>query len=117
MQVAKVWYARIVSFPAALLTIMIGLIAGKIPGFYAVPTILECLLAWWMASSFVGGLAFEMPNHPMLATIIMLTVGISVPFLLILFWPAAIVGYFVVMNMLLDRGRARARVYLMAEAD
>jgi len=112
---AKVWYARIVSLPAPFLMTFIAIGSGKIPFSYAMPLFLECLFLWFMSSSAIGALAYEMPDQPLLASIVMFTVGISITLLPAIFWPAGIIIYVSAIGSLTGRGRERARVYLLTE--
>jgi hypothetical protein len=114
---AKVLYAAIVSSPAPILVSVLTLLTGHVPLFYALPLILECMFLWWATSTLIGALSFEMPNQPLIATIMMLTAGTAIPMLMSLAWPIGIGIYVILMPQLLDRGRARARVYLLGEAD
>ena len=114
---AKILYTAIISLPAPILISVLTLLTGHVPLTYTVPLILECLFVWWCASSFVGSLAFEMPDQPIMATIFMLTAGTAFPLLISLAWPIGIIVYVMVFPQLLARGRSRARVYLLGEAD
>ena len=114
---AKILYTAIISLPAPILVAVLTLLTGQVPLFYAVPLLLECLFLWWCASSFVGALSFEMPNQPIMATIFMLTVGTAFPLLISLAWPIGLIVYAMVLPQLVARGRSRARVYLLGEAD
>jgi hypothetical protein len=120
---AKISYARLMSLPAPLLAFVVGMIFGRIPIFYLLPLFLECLMLWWAVSSLIGGLSFEMPTRPGLALIIMATVGIgaglaaSFGLLTSAFLPLGVMFYAQVMHGLTDRGRARARYYLLYGED
>lgn len=120
---AKISYARLMSLPAPVLAFVIGIIFGKVPMFYLLPLFLECLMLWWAVSSLIGGLSFEMPTRPGLALIVMATVGIgaglaaSFGLLTSAFLPLGVMFYAQVMHGLTDRGRARARYYLLYGED
>jgi hypothetical protein len=116
---AKIAYARFMSLPAPLLAFALGAIFGKIPMFYVAPLFLECLMLWWAVSSLIGALSFEMPTRPGLALIVMITVGIgaglaaSFGLFTSAFLPLGLMVYAQAMHGLSDRGRARARYYLL----
>ncbi|HEY9232051.1 MAG TPA: hypothetical protein VIS78_07880, partial [Blastocatellia bacterium] len=64
---AKLWYARAVSLAAPLAAWLVALLTRQVPAVYMLPLLAECLWLWWMVSSLVGWLAFEMPARPGLA--------------------------------------------------
>jgi hypothetical protein len=116
---AKIAYARLMSLPAPLLAFLLGIIFGRLPMFYIAPLFLECLMLWWAVSSLIGALSFEMPTRPGLALIVMITVGIgaglaaSFGLFTSAFLPLGLMVYAQAMHGLTDRGRARARYYLL----
>lgn len=114
---AKLWYARIVSAPAPLAALIAGLLTGKVPFFYTFPLFAECVLLWWVVSSIMGALAFEMPARPGLAIVVMVTAGLAVGFFGLIFWPIAPILYVQGMHSLTDRGRHMARYFLITEGD
>ncbi|HZS46776.1 MAG TPA: hypothetical protein VFC63_17015 [Blastocatellia bacterium] len=112
---AKVWYARLISLPVPFIATLIAIVSGSVPVFYWLPLFLESLLLWLLCSSFIGALAYEMPDEPVLACIVMFTVGTAMPLMAAFFWPAGILIFIYVMGALTSRGRERARVYLLTE--
>jgi hypothetical protein len=114
---AKLWYARIVTAPAPLIAWTAGLLTGKEPLSYAVPLLAECLFLWWLVSSIIGALSFEMPTRPGLAIIVMATVGLAAGAFTTLLWPFGILIYAQSIGALTDRGRHMARYYLMTNGD
>lgn len=120
---AKIAYARLMSLPAPFLAFVLGVIFGRLPMFYVAPLFLECLMLWWAVSSLIGALSFEMPTRPGLALIVMITVGIgaglaaSFGLFTSAFLPLGLMVYAQAMHGLTDRGRARARYYLLYGED
>jgi hypothetical protein len=120
---AKIAYARLISLPAAPLAFVIGALFGGLPVFYLAPLFLECLMLWWAVSSLIGALSFEMPTRPGLALIVMITVGMgaglaaSFGLFTSAFLPLGLMVYAQSMHGLTDRGRARARYYLLFGED
>ena len=114
---AKLWYARLVTSPAPFIAWIAGLIVGHMPGAYAIGVLLECLFLWWLISSLIGLLAFEMPTRPGLAIIVLTNMGLAAGALGVMFWPAGLIIYVQVMHSLTERGRALARLHLMMEDD
>jgi hypothetical protein len=114
---AKLWYARVVSMPAPLAAWFAGLAAGEMPGFYLAPALAECLWLWWLVSSIIGALSYEVPGRPMLALILLMIVGLAAGLLTAMAWPVGAIIYAQAMHSLAERGRARARYYLLAGED
>jgi hypothetical protein len=114
---AKLWYARVVTSPAPFVVWIAGMMVGHISGAYAIGVLAECLLVWWLISSLVGLLAFEMPMRPGLAIIVLTNMGLAAGALAVMFWPMGLIIYVQVMHSLTERGRARARYHLMMEDD
>lgn len=114
---AKLWYARAVSLVAPLAAWIVGLLTGQVPAIYLLPLLGECLLLWWMMSSLVGWLTFEMPARPGLALIVMTTAALASASLAVVFWPIAIIIHVQATHSLSERGRHMARLYLMTEGD
>jgi hypothetical protein len=116
---AKISYTRMISLPAPFLAWVIGAALANVPLFYLLPLFVECLMLWWAVGSLIGGLSFEMPTRPGLALIVMATVGIglglaaSFALLTSAFLPLGVMFYAQMMHGLTDRGRARARYYLL----
>jgi hypothetical protein len=114
---AKVWYARFVSLPAPFIVFAAGLLTGKAPLFYALPLLAECLWIWWLVSSIIGALSFEIPARPGLGVILVVMVGLTAGVLTAMAWPVGLLVYVQAMHSLTDRGRQRARYYLTMGED
>jgi hypothetical protein len=114
---AKMLYGRIISVIAPLTVWVVSMLTGSIAASYSIPLLLECIWLWWVVSSISSALAFEMPTRAGLSIIIMLTIGIVVGVITAMLWPFSLILYFYAMAALKDRGRARARYYLMTEGD
>ncbi len=114
---AKLWYSRAVSLPAPFVAFGAGMLTGEIPLYYAAPTLAECAMLWWLVSSVMGGLAFEVPARPGLSIIVMATVGLAAGLLGLMMWLVGMIIYVQAMHTLTDRGRQMARHYLTTEED
>ena len=119
MYQAKLAYARMISLPGALLAFLAGALTNTVPVFYLPLLFVECLLLWWGFSSLIGALSFEMPTRPGLALILMLTIGVgggiaaSLALLTSAFVLLGFYFYAQMMHGLTERGRARAKYFLM----
>lgn len=121
---AKLWYARAVTLPVVLLIYLAGVIAGVIgnqgggvPLSYVAPLLAECLWLWWLVSTIAGALAFEIPDRPELAIVMILTLSISVGALSAVMWPMGLGFYGMAIAGVTARGGARANYYLATEGD
>lgn len=114
---AKMLYGRTISAVAPVAVWIVSMLTGRLPMSYSAPLLLECLWLWWLVSSIASSLAFEMPTRAGLSIIIMLTVGIATGVITAMLWPFGIILYVYAMQSLRDRGRARARYYLITEGD
>lgn len=114
---AKCWYARVVSFPAPLIAWAAGASTNALPVTYIVPALLECLWLWWLVSTLVGALAFEMPTKPGLALIVMLTFAVAIGLFVSLLWPVGLLLYVFGISQIAARGRARAKYFLLTGED
>lgn len=114
---AKLWYTRAVTLPAPLVTWAAGIATGKAPLSYVLPLLAECLFLWWLVSSIIGALSFEMPTRPGLAVIVMATVGLAAGAFAAMLWPVGLFIYGQAMDSLTGRGRQMARYYLMMGDD
>jgi hypothetical protein len=114
---AKVCYTRSITMLAPLIVWCAGMLTGKCPLFYDLPLLAECLWLWWLVSSLMGALCFEMPTRPDLSIIVLGTLGLAVGLLASMLWPVGLVVYPIAMHSLAERGRQRARYYLITEAE
>jgi hypothetical protein len=121
---AKLWYARLVTLPVVLLIYTVGVVAGMtggqgggVPLYYVAPLLAECLWLWWLASTAVGALAFEIPDRPELSIVLILTVSISTGTLTAVLWPMGLAFYGMGFARAAARGGARARYYLTTEGE
>jgi hypothetical protein len=114
---SKIWYARLLTLPAPLIIWLAGTVTGSTPMYYVVPLLAECLWLWWLLSSIMGVLSFEMPTRPDLAIIVTSTLGLALGLVSALLWPVGLVVYPQAMHSLDQRGRQRARYYLITEAE
>jgi hypothetical protein len=121
---AKMWYARLLSLPVAMAVYVAGAAASVpagesdgLPLYYILPLLAECLWLWWLVSSIVGVLAFEMPDRPELAIVLMITVGVSVGSLSAVLWPMGLAFYGMAIEKARVRGSARARYLLATEGE
>ena len=114
----KLLYARAVSFSSPVVVWLISILSGTVPLFYMVPLLLECLWLWWIVSTLIGALAFEMPDRPELAIVLMISFGAVFGLLVASFWPIGL-AFFAVNGYrgLALRGHARARFCLVTEGD
>jgi hypothetical protein len=110
---AKLWYTRIVTAPAPICSWLLGIAVAGVPLFYALPLLAECIWLWWLLSSVLGLLAFEMPQRPGVATLYMATLGGAIGLISALLWPLGLLIYVHAMESAADRGRHRARYYLL----
>lgn len=114
---AKIFYARFLTAPAPLIIWCAGILTGSVPVFYALPLLAECLWLWWLVSSLTGALCFEMPTRPDLAIIVNGTLGTALGLVSAMLWPVGLIVYPQAMHSLLQRGRQRARYYMITEAE
>jgi hypothetical protein len=114
---AKLWYARAVSLIAPLAAWFVALLTRQVPLIYLLPLLAECLWLWWMMSSLTGWLAFEMPERPGLAIIVITTATLATAALAIIFWPAGLIIHVQTTHSLSQRGRHMARLFLLTEGD
>ena len=112
---AKLWYARLVSAPAPLLAWVVGVLSGEVPGFYVLPLLGEALWLWWLVSTLVGALAFEMPGQPGLSLVLMACLGLAAGGFVAFLWPMGLAIYAMGMDQICMRGQHRAHMYLYAE--
>lgn len=113
---AKLYYARSLLLPAAASGWLVGLASGAIPAFYALPLLLELLWLWWLVGTLAGGLAFELPEQPGLAIVLIACVGSAAGGFVAFLWPAGLALYALGVPQLLMRGEHRAHLHLRGEA-
>lgn len=114
---AKLLYARLVSAPAPVVAWLVAMATGETPLNYSPALLAECLWLWWIVSSIMGSLSFEMPERSGLSIILMVTIGMAAGVLTSMLWPMGLLIYLQSMHALTDRGRIRARYYLITEDD
>jgi hypothetical protein len=117
---AKLWYARLLTLPAVILIYVAGVSAALIGGtplslYYLLPLLAECLWLWWLASSIIGALAFEMPDRPGLALVLLLSLSLSLGMLTVVLWPMGLGIYGMGVEQVKERGVMQTARYLMAE--
>jgi hypothetical protein len=111
---SKLYLTRLVTIPVPVLVWLVGVLAGAAPGYYIVPLLLECIWIWWMMTTLVGSLSFEIPDRPGLALLLMNLVGFGVGMFIAWLWPVGIVAYVMgSIRGLRDRGIARAGYCLL----
>ena len=115
---SKLWYARVVSLASPLVVWLVSVVSGTIPAFYLLPLLIECIWLWWIVSTMIGALAFEIPDRPELAIVLMISFGAVFGLLVTIFWPIGL-AFFAVNGYrgLTLRGHSRARFCLMMEGD
>ncbi len=112
----KLWYARLIGLPAPLLTATLAIISGTVPLWYALPLFVECFWMWWITSTLIGALAFEVPDRPELAIVLMLSAGTTFGLFVSIFWPIGFVLYALnLIRGLTERGQSRASYCLLME--
>jgi len=112
---AKLLLARIVMLPGPLAAWAAGVACGAAPAAYVAPLLAECLWVWWLMSTLVGGLAFEMPEQPGLALVLMTCAAVAAGGFTAFLWPMGFALYAFGMQQLLMRGSHRAHLYLKGE--
>lgn len=114
---SKIWYSRILTFVTPFVVWGAGVLTGSVPFAYVVPLLGECLWLWWLMSSLMGVLSFEMPTRPDLAIIVNGTIGLAIGLVSAMVWPVGLILYPQAMHSLTQRGRQRARYYLITESE
>ncbi|HYP53107.1 MAG TPA: hypothetical protein VEQ42_06175, partial [Pyrinomonadaceae bacterium] len=113
---AKLWYARLVALPAPVAAWALAVVTGAVPVSYAALLLVECVWLWWLVSSAAGVLAFEMPEQPGLALVLMLFVGLSLGLLTAWLWPLGLAAG-MAADQAAMRGVHRAHMLLKSEGD
>jgi len=114
---SKIWYSRILTFVTPFVVWGAGVLVGSVPFAYVFPLLAECLWLWWLMSSLMGVLSFEMPTRPDLAIIVNGTIGLALGLVSAMVWPVGLILYPQAMHSLTQRGRQRARYYLITESE
>ncbi|HZI19517.1 MAG TPA: hypothetical protein VEY09_13075 [Pyrinomonadaceae bacterium] len=109
---AKLFYARVLTLPAALLAWAAGSLAGASPLSYVAPLLGECLWLWWLVGTLAGGLAYEMPEQPGLSTVLVACVCLAAGGFTAFLWPMGLALYAFGLPQLLLRGQHRAHLHL-----
>jgi hypothetical protein len=109
---AKLFYARALTLPAALLAWAAGSLAGAAPLSYVAPLLIECLWLWWLVGTLAGGLAYEMPEQPGLSTVLIVCVCLAAGGFTAFLWPMGLALYAFGLPQLLLRGQHRAHLHL-----
>jgi hypothetical protein len=79
-----------------------------------IPLLLECIWIWWMMTTIIGSLAFEIPDRPGLALLLMILLGFGGGMFIAWLWPVGIVVYvFGAIRTLRERGISRAGYCLL----
>lgn len=112
---AKLWYARLVSLPAPVAAWIVGALSGEVAGFYLLPLLGELVWLWWLVSTLAGSLAFETPEQPGLALVLMCCIGLAAGGFVAFLWPMGLAVYAMGMDQIRMRGQHRAHLYLYAE--
>ncbi|MEO6391158.1 MAG: hypothetical protein ABIP75_04845, partial [Pyrinomonadaceae bacterium] len=106
---AKLYLTRCITLPVSLMVWMVGAASGAVPANYVLPLLLECIWLWWMVSTVIGSLAFEIPDRPGLALVLMILIGFGGGMFIAWLWPVGIVVYVMGgIRTLRDRGISRA---------
>lgn len=108
---AKLYLARVVTAPAAAAAWVAGSLCGAVPAAYALPLLAECVWLWWLVSTAAGGLAFEMPEQPGLALILVLCAALAAGGLTAFLWPIGLAIYGFAVQPLCLRGVERADLH------
>lgn len=114
---SKLWYTRLISAPTPLVVWAAGVVADGVPLSYAPALLVECVWIWWLVSTLVGLFAFEMPEQPGLAIVLMEVMGLALGFGTALMWPAGLLLYAFGIRELSMRGQVRAAYRLLKEED
>lgn len=113
---AKLYAARVLTLPVALLAWLAGVMCGAVPVLYALPLLAECVWLWWLVGTLAGGLAYEMPEQPGLALILTACATLAAGGLTAFAWPAGLAVYALGLQQLNMRGMARAHSHLKGES-
>jgi hypothetical protein len=108
----KLWYSRILSLPAPLISFVLALILGSLDLQSAGFLLFKLLLVWILVASLVGALAFEIASRPGLAIPFAAITSLSIASLTIRLWWLWIILYPYIMDKLEMRARERAYILL-----
>jgi hypothetical protein len=109
---AKLYLARVLTAPAPLAAWVAGVACGAVPLAYAPALLAECAWLWWLVSTTAGGLAFETPEQPGLALVLVLCAALAAGGLTAVVWPAGLAIYGMGVQAVGLRGVERAGLYL-----
>lgn len=109
---AKLLLARVLMLPGAVVAWAVGVACGASPAFYVVPLLAECVWIWWLMSTLVGGLSFEMPEQPGLALVVMTCAAVAAGGFTAFLWPMGLALYGFGVQQLLMRGAEQAHSFL-----
>ncbi|HWS55610.1 MAG TPA: hypothetical protein VN228_15835 [Pyrinomonadaceae bacterium] len=109
---AKLYYARAVTLPAALAAWAVGCLCGASPAFYVAPLLAECLWLWWIVSTLAGVLAFETPDQPGLAVIMVACLALAGGGFTAFIWPMGLALYTYGLPQMLLRAQYRAHFHI-----
>lgn len=112
---AKMLYTRIITLPAPVAAFALAVSSGAIPLVYALPLLAEMLWLWWMLSTLLGALAYEMPEQPGLSIVLLAFISAAAGLFSALLWPVGIAAYGMTIDQVRERGAQRAQFYLAAE--
>lgn len=112
---AKLYFARVITLPVPFVAWAVGVACGGVPAGYALPLLAENVWLWWLVSTLMGALAFEMPERPGLSLILMACVGLGAGGLTAAVWPMGIAIYALGVQQMLMRGQMQAHAYLKGE--
>jgi hypothetical protein len=113
---AKLYAARVLTLPIAMLAWLAGVLCGAVPALYALPLLAECVWLWWLVSTLAGGLAYEMPEQTGLALILTACATLAAGGLAAFAWPAGLAVYALGVQQLCMRGHVRAHSHLKGES-
>jgi hypothetical protein len=110
---SKLWYARLFSLPAPILTLLVAASCGQWTNFSAYGQLMgECFLIWWLTSSLVGVLVFELTTRPALSVIFTAIASLAIATLTIRLWWVGVLLYTFSITSLIGRAHERALVFL-----
>lgn len=112
MYKCKLWYARILSFPAPIISFVLAIIFGSLDLQTSALLFLKMMMVWLLVASFVGALVFEIASRPGLAIPFAAFASLSIASVTIRLWWLWIILYPYIMDKLETRARERAHLLL-----